>query len=101
MVLTDTLCRYVYTETQRDPPEVRISKPVYQVGETLKANCTSSPAQPVADIKWFVNGKPVSTVRPGTDSLTFVPPIVSVADNLFKQKWRTTWGGCAALSTDL
>jgi hypothetical protein len=61
----------MHTEQQRDPPQVLTSKPAYQVGETLEANCTSSPAQPVADITWLVNGKPVSTVHPETASLTF------------------------------
>ncbi|PNF27933.1 hypothetical protein B7P43_G17779 [Cryptotermes secundus] len=50
-------------ETQRDPPHVLTSKPVYQVGETLEANCTSSPARPIAHITWLVNGEPVSTVH--------------------------------------
>ncbi|XP_021915190.1 uncharacterized protein LOC110827656 isoform X2 [Zootermopsis nevadensis] len=46
-------------ETQRDPPEVLIPKSAYQVGERLEVNCTSSPARPVADITWLVNGIPV------------------------------------------
>ncbi|KDR21758.1 hypothetical protein L798_02701 [Zootermopsis nevadensis] len=45
-------------ETQRDPPEVLIPKSAYQVGERLEVNCTSSPARPVADITWLVNGIP-------------------------------------------
>ncbi|PNF16229.1 hypothetical protein B7P43_G15301 [Cryptotermes secundus] len=47
-------------QTQRDPPQVLTSKPVYQVGETLEANCTTSPSRPIAHITWLVNGKSVS-----------------------------------------
>ncbi|XP_023720295.1 uncharacterized protein LOC111871427 [Cryptotermes secundus] len=54
--LQEELCA---NQTQRDPPHVLTSKPVYQAGETLEANCTSSPARPIAHITWLVNGEPV------------------------------------------
>lgn len=81
-VITDKSRCCVYAETQRDPPQVLTSKPVYQVGETLEANCTSSPAQPVAGITWLVNGKAVSTVHDETGF--FFSPLC-----LLPQMWLT------------
>ncbi|XP_069677284.1 uncharacterized protein [Periplaneta americana] len=46
-------------QKQRDPPQVLMSRAVYRVGDTLEANCTSSPARPLAHITWLVNGRPV------------------------------------------
>jgi hypothetical protein len=63
VVLSFMDCRFVCIETQRDPPQLLTSKPVYQVGETIEANCTTSPSRPIAHITWLVNGKPVSRVH--------------------------------------
>ncbi|XP_011880498.1 PREDICTED: uncharacterized protein LOC105568994 isoform X2 [Vollenhovia emeryi] len=44
---------------QREDPNIRFQKSVYVVGESLEANCTSSPARPVPYITWFINGEEV------------------------------------------
>lgn len=44
---------------QREDPSITFEKSVYVVGESLEANCTSSPARPVPYITWFINGKEV------------------------------------------
>ncbi|KAJ9585443.1 hypothetical protein L9F63_002751, partial [Diploptera punctata] len=45
-------------QSQRNAPQLLTAKPAYKVGETLEANCTSSPARPTAHVTWLVNGKP-------------------------------------------
>ncbi|XP_025157876.1 uncharacterized protein LOC105184987 isoform X2 [Harpegnathos saltator] len=44
---------------QTGNPKITFKKSVYVVGESLEANCTSSPARPVPYITWFINGKEV------------------------------------------
>ncbi|XP_012288220.1 uncharacterized protein LOC105703971 [Orussus abietinus] len=45
--------------TQTDNPQITFKKAVYEVGEYLEANCTSSPARPVPYLTWLINGKEV------------------------------------------
>ncbi|XP_036147586.1 uncharacterized protein LOC105829256 isoform X2 [Monomorium pharaonis] len=44
---------------QSTKPTITFKKSVYVVGESLEANCSSSPARPVPYITWFINGKEV------------------------------------------
>ncbi|KYQ56268.1 hypothetical protein ALC60_04882, partial [Trachymyrmex zeteki] len=44
---------------QSENPRITFKKSVYVVGESLEANCSSSPANPVPYITWFINGKEV------------------------------------------
>ncbi|KAL0125730.1 hypothetical protein PUN28_004649 [Cardiocondyla obscurior] len=45
---------------QSTDPSIKFKKRVYVIGESLEANCTSSPAHPVPYITWFINGKEVN-----------------------------------------
>ncbi|XP_029162290.1 uncharacterized protein LOC114933885 isoform X2 [Nylanderia fulva] len=40
-------------------PKISFEKSLYVIGESLEANCTSSAANPVPYITWFINGKEV------------------------------------------
>ncbi|XP_018363642.1 PREDICTED: uncharacterized protein LOC108761536 [Trachymyrmex cornetzi] len=44
---------------QNENPRITFKKSVYVVGESLEANCSSSPAHPVPYITWFINGEEV------------------------------------------
>ncbi|KAL6259696.1 uncharacterized protein LOC105430672 [Pogonomyrmex barbatus] len=44
---------------QNGIPKISFKKSVYVIGESLEANCTSSPARPVPYITWFINDKEV------------------------------------------
>ncbi|XP_063238363.1 uncharacterized protein LOC134539930 [Bacillus rossius redtenbacheri] len=37
-------------------PEVAVDGPRYSAGDTVRANCTSAPSFPAANLTWFVNG---------------------------------------------
>jgi len=43
-------------------PELHLEKPQYSLGEKLKANCSSPPSNPPANITWFINDKGVRTI---------------------------------------
>lgn len=40
-------------------PELHLEKPQYSLGEKLRANCSSPPSNPAANITWFINDKEV------------------------------------------
>ncbi|XP_072761367.1 uncharacterized protein [Anoplolepis gracilipes] len=46
-------------QPQSANPKIIFQKSMYEVGESLEANCTSSAAYPVPYITWFINGKEV------------------------------------------
>ena len=61
------MCTYVlhmWYEFFAELPEgnltVRVEKPRYALGDTVRGNCTAPPANPAANITWTVNGLPVS-----------------------------------------
>jgi len=41
-------------------PELQLEKPQYSLGEKLRANCSSPPSNPPANITWFINDKEVN-----------------------------------------
>lgn len=43
-------------------PELHLEKPQYSLGEKLRANCSSPPSNPPANITWFINDKGVRTI---------------------------------------
>lgn len=43
-------------------PELHLEKPQYSLGEKLRANCSSPPSNPPANITWFINDKEVRTI---------------------------------------
>lgn len=40
-------------------PELQLEKPQYSLGDKLRANCSSPPSNPPANITWFINDKEV------------------------------------------
>lgn len=57
-------------ESQSKDPHITFNQANYTVGDILDANCTSSPATPVPELTWLVNGK---KVRIEIRNLVFVP----------------------------
>ncbi|KAK0157769.1 hypothetical protein PV328_011467 [Microctonus aethiopoides] len=54
-----TLIKYGYMHVVNLPqgiPEVIVEKQRYAIGETVKANCTTPPSNPTANVTWSVNG---------------------------------------------
>lgn len=43
--------------TMDGKPELHLEKPQYSLGEKLRANCSSPPSNPPANITWFINDK--------------------------------------------
>lgn len=44
------------------PPVIHTEHDRYEPGDTLRANCTSPPSKPAANLSFFVNNIPVSRV---------------------------------------
>lgn len=42
-------------------PELKVERPRYNRGETLRANCTAHPSNPAANVTWSLNGVPVTS----------------------------------------
>jgi len=42
-------------------------RPRYQIGDTVRVNCTSGRSKPAAQLMWFINGEQVSQVHDNTD----------------------------------
>lgn len=40
-------------------PRISGGKPRYQVGDTVRVNCTSGSSKPAAQLMWFINGEQV------------------------------------------
>jgi hypothetical protein len=49
------------TALPEKPPEIHTEYDRYEPGETLRANCSSSPSKPSASLSFFINNIPVST----------------------------------------
>lgn len=47
--------------TMDGKPELQLEKPQYSLGEKLRANCSSPPSNPPANITWFINDKEVKS----------------------------------------
>ncbi|KAK7590680.1 hypothetical protein V9T40_002293 [Parthenolecanium corni] len=47
----------VVMQTQSENPRISFNEADYKVGDILDANCTSSPATPVPELTWLLNGK--------------------------------------------
>lgn len=45
-----------FTDLPQGIPEVIVEKQRYAIGETVKANCTTPPSNPTANVTWSVNG---------------------------------------------
>ena len=43
-----------------ESPIINGAKLRYSIGDIVDVNCTSSNSKPAADIRWLINGKPVS-----------------------------------------
>ncbi|KAF8781514.1 hypothetical protein HNY73_011902 [Argiope bruennichi] len=42
-----------------DGPVITGGKPKYQKGDTVDVNCTSAKSNPPAELRWYINDKPV------------------------------------------
>lgn len=40
-------------------PQIEGVRPRYQIGDTVRANCTSSRSRPAAKLAWYINQEPV------------------------------------------
>ncbi|XP_072940907.1 uncharacterized protein [Epargyreus clarus] len=61
-------------------PQVHAQKSWYSVGDMLRANCTSPPADPPANLTWLVNGYEVKGLDiPLTDTYPVRKPVISDA----------------------
>ncbi|XP_029346840.1 uncharacterized protein LOC100165071 [Acyrthosiphon pisum] len=49
--------------TMEGKPELHLEKPQYSLGEKLRANCSSPPSNPPANITWFINDKELGNGR--------------------------------------
>uniref|UniRef100_A0A6P4F6F3 Uncharacterized protein LOC108047312 n=1 Tax=Drosophila rhopaloa TaxID=1041015 RepID=A0A6P4F6F3_DRORH len=45
--------------TPNHGPKISGGQPRYQIGDTVRVNCTSSPSKPVCHLSWLINGEPV------------------------------------------
>lgn len=43
-------------------PKITGGKPRYQIGDTVRVNCTSGRSKPAAQLSWYINGDPVSII---------------------------------------
>lgn len=55
------VAQMIVVDMPDDRPLIIVEKTEYEVGERLRANCTSPRSYPAANLTWYVNDKPVST----------------------------------------
>uniref|UniRef100_A0A1B6D8N3 Ig-like domain-containing protein n=1 Tax=Clastoptera arizonana TaxID=38151 RepID=A0A1B6D8N3_9HEMI len=51
-------------------PRITGGRPRYQIGDTVRVNCTSGESKPAANLNWFINGEQVNSsylIGPKTD----------------------------------
>ncbi|XP_030383336.1 uncharacterized protein LOC115630808 isoform X4 [Scaptodrosophila lebanonensis] len=46
--------------TPNHGPKITGGQPRYQIGDTVRVNCTSAPSKPVCHLSWLINGEPAS-----------------------------------------
>lgn len=46
------------TVTPAHGPRITGGQPRYQIGDTVRVNCTSSPSKPACHLSWLINGEP-------------------------------------------
>ncbi|ALC40072.1 beat-IIIa, partial [Drosophila busckii] len=44
--------------TPNHGPKITGGQPRYQIGDTVRVNCTSSPSKPACHLSWLINGEP-------------------------------------------
>lgn len=49
--------------TPNHGPKITGGQPRYQIGDTVRVNCTSSPSKPACQLNWFINGEPVQKMH--------------------------------------
>jgi hypothetical protein len=50
------------TALPEEGPRITGGRPRYQIGDTVRVNCTSGRSKPAAQLMWFINGEQVSQV---------------------------------------
>lgn len=51
---------FIFTELPPEKPSIKAEKGWYASGDSLRAQCTSPPADPPANLTWLLNGRDVS-----------------------------------------
>jgi len=41
----------------KDGPRISGGRPRYQIGDTVRVNCTSARSKPAATLQWFINSE--------------------------------------------
>jgi hypothetical protein len=49
----------LFADLPEGDPSLLAEKLKYSLGEKIRANCTSRPSYPAANLTWFVNGQQV------------------------------------------
>ncbi|KAH8324387.1 hypothetical protein KR074_006545 [Drosophila pseudoananassae] len=49
--------------TPNHGPKITGGQPRYQIGDTVRVNCTSSPSKPACQLNWYINGEPVQKIH--------------------------------------
>ncbi|KAH8269710.1 hypothetical protein KR018_001631 [Drosophila ironensis] len=49
--------------TPNHEPRITGGQARYQIGDTVRVNCTSSPSKPACQLNWFINGEPVQKMH--------------------------------------
>ncbi|CAH0386016.1 unnamed protein product [Bemisia tabaci] len=50
---------FLLTALPTEGPKIFGGRPRYQIGDTVRLNCTSERSKPAAQLHWFINGAPV------------------------------------------
>lgn len=59
ILLKNTLETFIFVEVPENRPIIHGIKQRYQVGDSLRANCTSKNSKPAANLTWTINDMPV------------------------------------------
>ena len=49
---------FLFAALPEEGPRISGGRPRYQVGDTVRVNCTSGRSKPAANLKWMINGEP-------------------------------------------
>lgn len=52
------LCFVFVSALPEEGPKITGGRPRYQVGDTVKVNCTAGRSKPAAQLNWMINGEP-------------------------------------------
>lgn len=61
------------TELPSEKPTIKAEKGWYASGDSLRAQCTSPPADPPANLTWLLNGRDVSAIQSNYPFISYIP----------------------------